>query len=100
MHVDRLMDVQDALRVSDFAVDRAQRQHDAAVGDGLAVNIRFMLVQVAAEQRVPEAGLGRERLVGGEALGVEDADVGFMEAAGLQSANSRVGVGGGVEYCN
>jgi hypothetical protein len=69
VHVDRLMDVENALRMSDFAVDRAQRRNDAAVGDSLAVDVRFVLVEVAAEQRVPEARLRGERLVGGEALG-------------------------------
>ncbi|MCX7348478.1 MAG: hypothetical protein NTZ54_02815 [Alphaproteobacteria bacterium] len=99
MHVHRLMDVEDALRMGHFAVDRAQCKNNAAVGDGLAVNVCFMFVQIAAEQRVPQSRLLRHRAVG-EMLDVHDADVRPVEATSLQGAQGGVSVCCGVEYCN
>ncbi len=104
MHVDRTMDVEDGAGVRDFALRNAQRDDDAAVLNGLAVDGGLVLIDVGAEQAVPQARLldvRRERgLAGLEALAVENADVGLVKAGRLQRLDGGVGVGGGVVYGN
>ena len=57
MHVDRAMDVEHGAGVRDFAIRNAQRDHDAAFPNGLTVDRGLVLINVGAEQAIPEARL-------------------------------------------
>ena len=84
MHVNRAMDVEDRSGVRDFAVGNADGDDDAAVLNGLAIDVGLVLIDITAEQAIPEARLldvGRQRgLAGLKAVAVENADVGFIES--------------------
>ena len=61
MDVDRAMHVQDAGRVRDLAVGDADRNQPAAFRNGAAKDRRLVLVDVAAENPLPDAGLFESR---------------------------------------
>ena len=55
MHVDRTMDVENRRRVRDFALGDANRDNHATVFHSLAVDVRLVLMDIRAEQAMPQA---------------------------------------------
>ena len=104
MHVDRTMDVENRRRVSDFALGDANRNDRAAVFDGLAIDIRLMLMDIRAEQAMPQAGFFHAGRQAGsaslEASGVKHADVGFIKPGGLERLYRGLSMGRSVVYSN
>jgi hypothetical protein len=99
MHIDRPMQIENASGVRDLAVQHAQRDHGAAARDRVVVHLRLVLVKVAAKQAIPQARLFCTG-AGGDAAFVEDADVVFVEATGLQCLHGRLGMLTSVERRN
>jgi hypothetical protein len=54
VHVDGTMDVENRRCVSDFALGHSNRDDHAAVLHGLAVDVRLVLVDIGAEQAMPQ----------------------------------------------
>ena len=59
LHVDHFMLVQDTHRSGYVFLGSAHGEDDSARLHGLAVHFRFMLLNVAAKQAVPKAGLAQ-----------------------------------------
>jgi hypothetical protein len=104
MHVDRTMDVENRRRVSDFALGHANRDDHAAVFNCLAIDIRLMLMDIRAEQAMPQASFFHAGRQAGsaslEAGGVEHADVGFIKPSGLERLYCSLSMGRSVVYSN
>ena len=99
MHVDRTMDVENRRRVSDFALGHANRDDRAAVFNCLTVDIRLMLMDIRAEQAMPEPSFfyaGRQAGSASlQAARVKYADIGNPAAL---SAFTAASAWGGVSY--
>jgi len=79
VHIDRVVKVEYPRCVGDLAVQYTGGYHDAPPLDGLAVHGGLVLVEIAAEQTMPQPGLLRadpgDLPAGLEAVVVEHADI-------------------------
>ena len=90
--------------MGDFALGDANRNDHAAVFHGLAVDVRLVLMDIGAEQAMPQPGFFHAGRQAGsaslEAARVKHADVGFIEPSGLERLYSGLSMGGRVIYSN